>query len=535
MVERQIRAHDPNGRRKYLQRFRDAYPTYESVLSRQHLQQLVTSADVLLVGDYHALPQSQRYTAALLQELAEAGRPLVLGLETVLARDQHILDEWMRGEIDDEELRERIRFDLDWGYEWEPFRQLLESARRHALAVYGLDCVARHDLRKIAARDRHAAQKIAEARARHPQAVVVALFGESHLAPTHIPLGVRTRRPGDRILTVLQNMDQLFWQSVREPSERVEAVKVRDDVVCVFNSSPLEKYETYRLCLERWKQEGRGAVDLAPTFYNLIDSLLRFFNVTKYSSQNGRQPRFLVDMLPQVYFRHADEWLQKLLDRRKTEEARKRAILAGLEETGSCYVPALRAIFVRELKMVAAAEAAARFVHHALSGEPAPAGEAEPEDVFYGAALAEALGYFGSKVLCPERPAVREGELYALYACAREPVEKRNLYSYADFLKMVDFLVLHKDLEANLRQYHYLPDLIREGTRYNGQRFRFTTRRLGQMLGSELYDAYVNGRVSKRFLRSLFFRRLHTPGTARTLYFDVVRRLRRVRRKPPAA
>ena len=43
-----------------------------------------------------------------------------------------ILDAWMRGEIDENELRERIRFDLDWGYDWAPWRELLETARRSA-------------------------------------------------------------------------------------------------------------------------------------------------------------------------------------------------------------------------------------------------------------------------------------------------------------------------------------------------------------------------------------------------------------------
>ena len=34
-------------------------------------------------------------------KLASTGeRPLVLGVEAIFARDQHIVDEWLRGEID---------------------------------------------------------------------------------------------------------------------------------------------------------------------------------------------------------------------------------------------------------------------------------------------------------------------------------------------------------------------------------------------------------------------------------------------------
>jgi len=258
-VEREIRATDPKGRSRYLRDFTDAFTSYERVLSPGELDDMVTASDTLLVGDYHALPASQRYVSALLEPLARhSGRPLVLGLEAVLARHQSVLEEWMRGEIAEDELRERIRFDLDWGYGWAPYAELLASARRHAAAVYGLDCMPRTDLRRIAARDRHAAGKILEIRQRHPQALIVVLFGESHLAPNHLPALLRAAAGAGGLLTILQNVDPLYWRAAGEACDRVDAVRVADDVVCVFTSTPLEKYESYRLCLERWR-EGSAA------------------------------------------------------------------------------------------------------------------------------------------------------------------------------------------------------------------------------------------------------------------------------------
>ena len=54
------------------------------------------------------------------------------------------------------------------------------------------------------------------------------------------------------MLTVLQNVDALYWRAAGEASDHVEAVEVGDNVLCVFNATPLEKYENYRLCLDRW-------------------------------------------------------------------------------------------------------------------------------------------------------------------------------------------------------------------------------------------------------------------------------------------
>src|SRR6202034_964334 len=216
-VEREIGAQDSHGRRKYLREFSKSFRTYDSLLDSQQLQDAVHAANIVLIGDYHALPGAQRYAASLFEKRALAGdRPVVLGVETIFARDQHILEEWWRREIDETELRQRIRFDLDWGYDWAPFHELLVAARDHGEAIYGLDCMPRENLRKIGARERHAAAQNADIRERHPDAVIFVLFGESHLAPGHLPRVLHEQIPAAKILTVLQNVDALYWRAAGE-------------------------------------------------------------------------------------------------------------------------------------------------------------------------------------------------------------------------------------------------------------------------------------------------------------------------------
>src|SRR5262249_51361693 len=94
-VEREIRAQDSHGCRKYLREFNQSFRTYESVVTTEEVQETLHMADVVLIGDYHALPSSQRSAASLLEQRALTGRrPVILGVETIFARDQHILDEW---------------------------------------------------------------------------------------------------------------------------------------------------------------------------------------------------------------------------------------------------------------------------------------------------------------------------------------------------------------------------------------------------------------------------------------------------------
>jgi Haem-binding uptake, Tiki superfamily, ChaN len=515
-VEREIRATDPSSRRKYLRDFSAAFRSYQSVVHSEELKTLISAPDLVLIGDYHALPACQRFAATLLEQTVQlADRPLVLGVETIFARDQHILDEWWRREIDEAEFRQRIRFDLDWGYDWDPFYELLVTARDHAEAIYGLDCMPREDLRKIGARDRHAAHKLAEIRQKHPNAVIMVLFGESHLAPGHLPRLLAEHLPQQRTLTILQNVDALYWLAAGEQHQQVEAVRVSEDTVCVFNSTPLEKYENYRLHLSRWGRTEEEGPDLAPTLYNLIDSLARFLGINRYSAHNTAQPKFLVDLLPEAFSNLPESQLRRLLERETASVGeqpsaldrtnlpaqagllKQASLLKKLEERGCLYLPRVNAFYIREFHMMYAAEEAARFLHNACRGLPPERDRNSPPpghaDRFYTQTLEHALSYFGSRVLYPARPA--------------------------------------PDLDAALT-IALCEEHAQSAQRGNASAFDEITRNLGYALGAGLYNQYLLGRVSRSRLRHLFLAHLEEPGSPRQLCAEFLASHRSSRKGP---
>ena len=375
-VRRDIGMHDSVNERKYVREFTRAFTRYDSILDSQELDEKVGAADVVLIGDYHALAASQRFAAELLEKRAHF-RPVVLGVEAIPTRSQRILDEWWRREISEDELRRRLRFDREWGYHWEPFYELLSTARDHAEGIYGLDCLPRHDWRKIASRDRHAAAKMGEIMERHPEAALVVLFGESHMAPQHLPATVKEVMPDRRVLTVLQNIDALYWPAV---GEKASAVSIGGDAVCVFNSSPLEKYESYRLCLERWNQSADDLPDFAPAVYNVIISLAQCLGFRLDSPHNGTQPRFLSDSLPEVVC-VADDFALP-------EETAKQ-----LETNGCVYLPDGNTLLIRQFQMPQVAQEATRFLHHACRGLAKSDTRAS--------VIEDTLAHFGSKLLNP--------------------------------------------------------------------------------------------------------------------------------------
>src|SRR5437763_14564286 len=164
--------------------------------------------------------------------------------------------------------------------------------------------------------------------------------------------------PVERTATGLQNVDALYWQSAGEKSDHVEAVRVADGVVCAFNSTPLEKYENYRLHLSRWRRGDEGGADVAPTIYNLIDSLIRFLDINSYSSRNGTQPKVLVDFMPEVYSGEPDSTLRRmLLSSGLTEQGMNSAFL-GVDERGCSYFPQINCFDVGTFLMAFVAHGA---------------------------------------------------------------------------------------------------------------------------------------------------------------------------------
>jgi len=74
---------------------------------------------MVLIGDYHC-PARRAALRGIADRTARAGGrpPGGVGVETIFARDQHILDEMVRREIDENELRQRIRYDWTGAYDW---------------------------------------------------------------------------------------------------------------------------------------------------------------------------------------------------------------------------------------------------------------------------------------------------------------------------------------------------------------------------------------------------------------------------------
>src|SRR5277367_3292771 len=392
----------------------------------------------------------------------------------------------------------------------------------------------REDLRKIGARDRHAADKITELRHHHPHGLILVLFGESHLAPQHLPALLQQRLPAEPVLTVLQNVDALYWNAAGEARDHVEAVQVRGNVLCVFNATPLEKYENYRLCLDRWRRSDhdRSAPDLGPTLYNLIDGMVRFLGINQYSPHNTTQPRLLVDLMPEVHSRSSDALLRRLLSRKGFSAEQRRSLLYQVRQRGSVYLAPINAVYVREFRMTSATEDATRFLHqacrslpnlcngkataqHSAAHAPSASQGLDKDDAFYTTVLEHALAFLGSRILHPARPALRDNDISDLFDVTREDLEHQTKLAFSDAVEALDYISQHRK---------QISDTAPAPT-FAGHKYDYVAEQLGYLAGNDLYDAYLSGRMTTAALRKLFLTHIEQPGAAREAYLQLRARL----------
>jgi len=531
---------DGTSRRAYVRAFHKEFSRPAQPSTFDDLVIACFKADIVYVGDFHALPRSQVFAARLLREIARRSRRSVLAMEMVFGRHQRFLDRWIQGDMPETEFLRRIRYDQDWGYDWEAFRGIFEVAREHRIPAVGIDCAPRNGMRFIRDRDRYMAARIADLFVKSPDAKIVVIVGESHLATSHLPKEVRDAlaklNMERRSVRVVQNLEEAWWDLVAQRREHADTVEVGRNVYCVFNASPIEKYEAYRQTLDRWNKDrpDDDEIDLTPTVHSMIDTILKFLGVSKYGRVGGGGPGgppengFLVDAYPEVYSSMDLADLKKLLRSMRVPRAGIAEISEHVHRNGSCYIPAANAVYIGTFNLVHAGEEAAHFVNHALQGDIAKKAvrRVRRADLFYGAVIAEALGFFGSKVIDPSRNHFFETKFYRYYRKSKEVVERETGYSFGEFNEIIDFILLHKKFERSYQHYDEIPPGLIQGiaTR-DRRRFSILTHELGYFLGQQLYDGYHAGAISREEVRGLFGRKLLGTGEALTLYLDLTERL----------
>ena len=349
-------------------------------------------ADLVFCADYHTFRPAQATCLALLEALARSGQAVLL-LELALTAHQCHLDAWTRGELTERELLARLDYARTWGFGWAGYRPLFEFARDNAIPILGLNGPGTSRRATLVERDAWAASVIASAAARHPDARLLVLAGDLHLAPGHLP--ARTTRAlaerglDRRSLVVLQNAEAVYWRLSARGAE-TDAVELADGRYCVFSGTPSAKIESYLTWLEGSSDAqapdapGHGGLDYTDRILNLVGVLASFLDVPAegadaFTLYTAADPSFAPEM------------------RRR---AGTRALLSHAVESDVFLVPGINALFLARLDLGHAAAGAAELLLELGSPQAREAWQPGAHGFFLRAER-RALASLGALVLDP--------------------------------------------------------------------------------------------------------------------------------------
>src|SRR5215471_7164835 len=451
----------PSPTRKYIHEFNREFQSFDSVCSAEEILRHLQQAELVWIGDYHALTASQSYAATLLKELASRKKKLALAVEPVFARNQKILDAWMAGKISEQEFLDRVRYHEEWGCDWESYKAIFNTARELGIPVYGVDCHPRNDMRSIGRRDLGVARRVAGLIETHPGQTLVVLFGESHLGANHLPGRVRAilGRKGiaTKELMILQNVDALYWKLEESGLGETRTVRVRENCYCVFNATPIEKYESFRQYLHKCIEEDSSG-DWTLLAQTLMEIMMDFLAMKKNESVVSHMP-----------------------------------------------VP-------DEFQLGKAAEEFARRIHQACRGELEKPIERAAHDEFFVKVIENGLGYFCSKLLDSSRDGIESLAERVLSQSGRNDQLTRTIE-----------LLVHPGKRPGAQHFAALRSAI-EAKAGRQKTTRMLGQLLGYALGRRLYLAYLQSRISRKEIQALFHDPLDTPQRPLECYRELTSR-----------
>ncbi|HEY2384057.1 MAG TPA: ChaN family lipoprotein [Terriglobia bacterium] len=451
----------PSPTRKYIHEFNKEFQGFESVCTPQDILQQAERANLIWIGDYHALPACQAYAVSLLKELSNHKKNLALAVEPVFARHQKVLDSWMAGEISEQEFLDRVRYYEEWGCDWQSYKMIFQTARDLKVPVHAVDCQPRNDMRSIGRRDLGVARRIARLMEKNPDQTLIVLFGESHLASNHLPGQVRAIAARKEIalkeLTILQNVDALYWKLEESGLGEARALRVRAGCYCVFNATPIEKYESFRQYLHKCIEEDSSG-DWTLLTQTLMELMMDFLALKKSES--------VVSHIP---------------------------------------VP-------EEFQLGQAAEEFARRIHQACRGELDKPVERAAPDEFFVRVIESGLGYFCSKLLDSSRDGIESLAERVLSQTGR-----------SDQLTRTIELLVHPGKRPGAEHFSALRSAI-EAKAGKQKTTRMLSQLLGYALGRRLFLAYLQSRISRREIQAIFQDPLDTPQRPLECYRELTSR-----------
>jgi hypothetical protein len=450
---------------------------WQAVTNSAFLDKLRESK-VFFVGDFHSHQQSQKAQLRILKNLNPIGE-LVLAVEFLEADHQDQIDKYLRGKLSEREFLKSIKWAARWGFPWEHYRPIMRYAQSNKIKVIGLNkYVERRNANSLRSRDVYAAQKLAELIGRQPQAQVMVIFGDLHLAKEHLPQELLKRVKSlraDEVCRVFQNVESIYFQLLKRGLEAsVDVVKLRANDFCLQSVPPWVKWQNYLMFLENnYDLEIDDEDDDISVDYG--DHVGRFLSVI----ETDLSIKVSHDHLAVVTAEEGQLW-GKL--REKFKEAQLKNFEILIEASQSFYIPEIEVAYLARPTVNHLGSLAMLYMQAQASKRMRSIGK--PHEQFNKLIWLECLSYFGSKIINPKRKTDTVQDIRLSLVSRSAVIEAKEPLQLALAQKMIE---LQWQSGGRKKRTDF--------TAKNKASYFEAARLLGGILGEKLYTGHIKGLV----------------------------------------
>ncbi|MGE5085458.1 MAG: ChaN family lipoprotein [Bacillota bacterium] len=463
--------------------------------SHNDLWEQIEHSQVVLMGDFHALHQSQKAQARVLRHIPKS-RNTVLAVEFFEASDQAHIDKFLCGKIGEKDFLKAVQWEQRWGFPWENYRPLLRYAQKNKLPIYGLNRGFKtRTATTLKSRDIFAGKKIAELVKKHPESLIFVVYGDLHLAKEHIPAEiVKVLGPSfdKKILRLFQNAEKIYFQLLQQESEATtDLVRLARNSFCLMSVPPWVKWQNYLMYLEQTYDEGLAfAADEDDE-----DSDDDDFESVDYTDHVGRYVQIIAEELGvtisiaglSVYTaRDSSFWSQV---RAHYDASTLKWIEAMIADEMSFYLPEVAVAYLARGTVNHAASLAMQYVHAQVAGRKVFNVEM-PQD-FLRWIWIEAVAYFGSKMINHKRKTDTIADIKASLSHKGPQDLGKEALQLALAQKMHELMVI-----TGVPQHRLLAKPKKKAS------YRLAASLLGGMMGERLFGGYHKKLVSSQTIVS---------------------------------
>ncbi len=425
---------------------------------------------LVFFGDFHPFTQSQKGFLRFVKMRAEEPTKIAIALECLYAHDQPKINAFLAGKITLQELEEEIQFGKRWPFPWQGYADILHFSKKRKIPVLAINCRVKNPEKSLHERDKFSAKVIHEFLEKSKIHSVFCLIGELHLGRNHLPKYFLNKQ----IAIVHQNLDDLYFKSLKKYGQAPEVLRLANNEYCAFNAVPWVKSQSFLDWIEGGFED-QSEADAYEQIYEFSEVLRNLLGITLTPSEKVRLLCFpdspdVTSKTDEILFRHAKKYLR------------------------TSFLPNCKTVSIPILSANAKTEAAALY----LRGTNAKSKLSYIDQLNTNFVLYHFLiGFLGSKLLNPNRKCNEVDDLKKLIARKNNSrlQHKKSEIASAALNELSPYLGTPKAKDASKLQ---AVDRIE------------SLRLVGYILGNRLYLSLNLGEESdKKIMRNLFLTKIN--------------------------